>query len=189
MKNKQSNLLLCLEGLSSNDVRNMMNYMYNGELQICQDDLDRFINVAQRFKLEGLISDPDAVQEEEVNFKKSEHFDNKETNFQDDLGYRTKTKPEGHERLITKVSTDIYPANISEVDEQIEQNIVKNLDGSYSCKICGKTSGKNHKDNVKNHIETHLEGLSFNCTVCEKTFRSRGSLAKHKLRNHRNNLK
>ena len=26
MKNKQSNLLLCLEGLSSNDVRNMMDY-------------------------------------------------------------------------------------------------------------------------------------------------------------------
>ena len=69
--NKQSNLLLCLEGLSSLDVRNMMDYMYNGELQIFQDDLDRFLNVAQRFKLEGLINDPYANQEEEVDAKET----------------------------------------------------------------------------------------------------------------------
>ena len=51
-KNKHSHPLICLEGVSSNDVRNMMDYMYNGELQIFQDDLDRFLNVAQRLKLE-----------------------------------------------------------------------------------------------------------------------------------------
>ena len=51
-KNKHSHPLVCLEGLSSNDVRNMMDYMYNGELQIFQDDLDRFLNIAQRLKLQ-----------------------------------------------------------------------------------------------------------------------------------------
>ena len=183
MKNKQSNLLLCLEGLRSNDVRNMMDYMYNGEIQIFQDDLDRFLNVAQRFKLEGLISYPEAEQEEEVNVKESEHFDIKETNFQDNSSYRTKTKPKGHERMITKVNTDINPENISEIDEQIEQNIIKNSDGTYSCQFCGKYSGRKI-DHCRNHIETHLEGLSFNCPMCEKTFRSRPSLAKHKSRDH-----
>ena len=190
MKNKNSNLILCLEGLSCNDVRNMMDYMYNGELQIFQDDLDRFINIAQRFKLEGLITiDDDAAQEEEINVKETEHLNNEVTNFQDDytnLSYRTKTKTEGHERVITKVSTDINPDNISEVDEQIEQNIIKNLDGSYSCNICGKTSGK--ISHAKNHIETHLEGLSFNCPMCEKTFRSRNTLCWHKSTKHRNSF-
>ena len=189
MKNKQSNLLLCLEGLSSNDVRNMMDYMYNGEIQIFQDDLDRFLNVAQRLKLEGLISDPEAEQEEETNIKETENRNiNKETNFQDNSSYRTKTKAEAHERMITKVNTDINPENISEIDDQIEQNIIKNLDGTYSCQICGKNSGK-WKTHIRNHIETHLEGLSFNCPMCVKTFRSRPSLAMHKSRDHRNNLK
>ena len=66
-KNKHSHPLLCLEGLSSQDVRNVMDYIYNGELQIFQEDLDRFLNIAQRFKLEGLLTDPDADQEEEIN--------------------------------------------------------------------------------------------------------------------------
>ena len=79
MKNKHSHPLICLEGVSSNDVKNMMDYMYNGELQIFQDDLDRFLNVAQRFKLEGLITNDDADQEEELHVKESEHFNNKET--------------------------------------------------------------------------------------------------------------
>ena len=144
--------------------------------------MDRFLNVAQRFKLEGLINDPDADQEEEVNAKETKHFNNEETNFQDGFtnrSSRTKTKPEGHERVIAKASADINPANISEVDEQIKQNIIKNLDGTYSCRMCGKNSGRKI-DNCRNHIETHLEGLSFNCPMCEKTFRSRSSLANHK---------
>ena len=186
-KNKHSHPLVCLEGLSSNDVRNMMNYMYNGELQIFQEDLDRFLNIAQRFKLEGLITDPHAGQEEGVIVEKTEHFNTGGTNFQDDfkdLSHMTKSKPEAHERMITKVSTDINPANISEVDEQIKQNIIRNLDGTYSCQICGKNSGK-WQTHIKNHIETHLEGLSFNCPMCEKTFRSRNSLAFHKSTKHR----
>ena len=44
-KNKHSNPILCLEGVSSKDVRNVMDYMYNGEVQIYQEDLDRFLIV------------------------------------------------------------------------------------------------------------------------------------------------
>ena len=186
MKNKHSHPLICLEGVNSNDVRNMMDYIYNGELQIFQEDLDRFLNVAQRFKLEGLITAPEADQEEEENVEETEHFNNKETNVK--APYSTKTKPEAHERMIQKVTPDINPANISEVDEQIEQSMIKNLDGTYSCQICGKNSGRD-KSKSRNHIETHLEGLSFNCPMCEKSFRSRNTLASHKSRDHMKKLK
>ena len=189
MKNKHSHPLVCLEGLSSGDIRNMMDYMYDGELQIFQEDLDRFLNVAQRFKLEGLINDPDADQEEKVNVKETKHFNNKETNLLESFtkSYRTKTKPDGHGRVIAKASTYVKPDNISEVDEQIEQNIINNMDGTYSCSLCGKTSGK--KQHAQNHMETHLEGLSFPCPLCEKAYRSRNTLAMHKSTKHRNNLK
>ena len=55
--NKHSHPLMCLEGVSSSDVRNMMDYIYNGELQIFQEDLDRFLDVAQRLKIQGLLAD------------------------------------------------------------------------------------------------------------------------------------
>ena len=30
--------------------------MYNGEVQVFQDELDRFLSIAERFKLQGLIT-------------------------------------------------------------------------------------------------------------------------------------
>merc|ERR1740129_184829 len=51
----QSHALICLEGLTRSDLNNVLDYIYNGELQIYQHDLDRFLGIAERFKLQGLI--------------------------------------------------------------------------------------------------------------------------------------
>ena len=162
--------------------------MCNGEVQIFQEDLDRFLNVAQRLKLEGLLTEPDADQDqgEEASDKESEPFNNEEKIKGEWTRKSINKNPSEphHERVVAK-AIDINPDNISEINEQIEQNIVKNVDGSYSCKVCGHNSGK-ITTNVRNHIETHhLEGLCFNCPMCEKTFRSRHALAMHKRRNHK----
>ena len=65
-KNKHSHPLLCFVGVTSTDVRNMMDYIYNGELQIFQEDLDRFLKIAHRLKIEGLVTEPIDDQEAEV---------------------------------------------------------------------------------------------------------------------------
>ena len=51
----QKHPILCLEGMSSQDIEKVMDYIYNGELKIYQDDLDRFLDVGQRLGLEGLV--------------------------------------------------------------------------------------------------------------------------------------
>ena len=56
-RNKHANTLLCLEGLSQQDIGNVLDYMYNGEVHIFQEDLDRFLSIAQRLRLEGLLGD------------------------------------------------------------------------------------------------------------------------------------
>ena len=55
--NDDSKLVLCLEGVSKNDLNKCIDYMYYGEVQIYQNDLDRFLNAAQRFKIKGLLTD------------------------------------------------------------------------------------------------------------------------------------
>ena len=70
-----------------------------------------------------------------------------------------------------------------EVVEQIEENMHINADNKWECKVCNRCFAR--KDHLKQHIETHLEGLSFDCPMCESTFRSRSLLAKHKHRFHR----
>ena len=51
----QSHALICLEGLLQEDLNNILDYIYQGEVQIHQKDLERFLAIAQRIKLEGLI--------------------------------------------------------------------------------------------------------------------------------------
>ena len=53
---KNFNLALCLEGVSKQDLNNCLDYMYNGEVQIYQDELDRFLNIAKRFQIKGLLN-------------------------------------------------------------------------------------------------------------------------------------
>ena len=36
-------LMLCLEGVNISDLNNILEYIYNGKVQIYQDDLDRFL--------------------------------------------------------------------------------------------------------------------------------------------------
>ena len=42
-KNKHPNPLLCLEGISSEELNNILDYAYVGEVQIYQNDIDRFL--------------------------------------------------------------------------------------------------------------------------------------------------
>ena len=179
-KNKHSHPLLCLEGVSSKDVRNMMDYVYNGELQIYQEDLDRFLNVAQRLKIEGLMSDPDADKKEEgeVNVEtkqvKTEKAPSKKI-----PSYQTERQEKS---VIAKINT-AESESISEVSQQIEENIVRNADNMWECKVCCRSFAR--KDVLRQHIETHVEGGSYDCPMCEKTFRSRHSLKMHKIRTHK----
>ena len=76
-----------------------------------------------------------------------------------------------------------------DIDRQLDELIQK--EGSqYRCKPCGKMSSR--KYHAYEHAETHMEGLSFNCQMCDKTFRSRSSYRQHitqrcPLRNNDNN--
>ena len=53
--NKHQNPLICLEGISSKELQDILDYMYNGETNIFQECLDKFLSIAQRFKIMGLL--------------------------------------------------------------------------------------------------------------------------------------
>merc|ERR1712150_6294 len=64
-QNRHSNPLLCLDGVTSAELQFVLDYIYQGEVQIFQENLDRFLEVAQRFQLEGLMALPDSAKQEE----------------------------------------------------------------------------------------------------------------------------
>ena len=192
--NRHQNPLICLEGVSSLELRNILDYMYNGEANIFQENLDSFLSLAQRLKILGLLqNDRDDSQEdftadqvnksdqEETAEEYNDKFFNKKTNGSDCVKNK---KPKNVDKAISLINGDQQ-----EIDRKVDKHIETCSDGSLKCLLCGKQldNGKrsNGRQNMRSHVETHLEGISYQCQFCEMTFSSRNTHSKHKSRFHK----
>ena len=184
-KNSHTNPLIYLCGVDSQNLGFILDYIYQGEVQIYQEQLDPFLNIAQKLKIEGLItSNHDQLDETVVKADNVESEDSLNVS----LAENTFTKPapkmkkKAHDTQIVK-SVETFPvSDMSEVDQKIEE-LAERIDGVWTCKACGKTSQR--RRDLGWHIETHLENLSFPCQQCDKIFRSSNSLNFHNSRFHK----
>jgi len=188
--NKHSHPLIYLSGVNAENLGFILDYVYHGQVQIHHEKLNNFLEVAEKLKIEGLISDenggrvsikdqkdksPGLISEEkvEVVFRDQDDFD--------DILLPYDVSSEEHvnntkKEMITKFDFSTA-TNIEEIDQKIEE-LTDRVNGVWTCKACGKTS-KRRRD-LGWHIETHLDGLSFPCNDCDKTFRSRSALDNHR---------
>ena len=185
-KNTHTHPLIYLSGVDSKNLGLVLNYIYEGEVNIWQEQLDNFLNLAQKLKIEGLLSQLQSDSKEDDNFKDISSFTEESLIYPEVVKEKhakdafKKTENVKSRNEVAKINL-MVPTDTTEVDQKIEE-LTDRIDGVWTCKACGKTS--NRKGNLGWHIETHLEGLSFPCNGCDKTFRSRNSLDTHFSRFH-----
>ena len=75
-KNPHSHPLLYLSGVDATSLGFVLDYIYQGEVQLFQNQLDNFLDVAQKLKIEGLISTKEPKTEHNTHFanQKEESF-------------------------------------------------------------------------------------------------------------------
>ena len=177
-KSSHSNPLIYLPGIRSKELNYVMDYIYNGEVQLFQDDLDTFLDVAKKLKVDGLIGDDGQSSEHKENIQDitDESFILKEE-------YQTATKELQTTQIKPRRPPTSYTVSAQNNDakEAVDQLVIRNAD-NYECKSCGKIARKS--SDIRRHVEIHIEGLSFDCQICGNTFRSRMRLNDHKKRNH-----
>ena len=182
-QNNHQNPLLCLDGITFSDLNSVMDYIYHGEVNIYQEDLERFLKIAERLRLEGLIGGDD--------FKSIRQKDDTEQIYRD----TTQAKPEifddanQHETLVIPnqsnkiiINSEDF-INIEELDAKILEHIEKTVNGNWMCNICEKNM--RFKSHAKEHVEIHFDGLSFPCQQCSFVCRSRHALRIHTIRTHK----
>ena len=170
-RNKHAHPLIYMRGIKSEDLVAIINFLYCGEANVFQENLDSFLAIAEELQLKGLMgkSNADELGENETPKER-------------------KVKVHKNESKIPNCSTD----PTQELDNKTKSMMVKTSKKSvrgqpiYKCTLCWKEAPQT---NLMNHIEAnHLEGISVPCNLCEKTFRSRNALAKHNQRFHKRNF-
>ena len=191
-RNKHPHPLIYLRGIKARDLVAILDFLYRGEANVFQDDLDSFLAVAEELQLKGLMG---KTEDRIANFEEDEKtlpsYDSSEnipkTSSRRQLPSKeTHNSPEGNSALAIPTS---YSGNFDELEARVsslmEKSQNKTADGrqsAYRCTVCGK---EGHGINIKNHIEAnHLQGVVIPCNLCEKTFRSRKRVWDHKAKQH-----
>ena len=296
--NNASNLVLYLDSLDLAEVNLILDYIYQGEVNVCQEQLDRFIQIAEKFQLDGLLSPTKDQNSPHVSIVKTESVDNQrdlkisnvaslvekykenegfnqeetgtlvedkadpthtivgepsketETYFDkikterdsdlEDIDYEDSfiiqefkgVNQEETETLVedkddpthTNVRETPKETETRERDSDIEdidyedseddthdsinmtmnvksepivpkiecsnaefetkfQEMVVKQENFWSCTVCERTMKQ--RIDIKRHFENHLTGLSFDCTMCEKSFLTSQAHTAHRRKNHK----
>ena len=202
-RNKHSHPLIYMRGLKSKDLAAIVDFIYNGEANIFQEDLDSFLALADELKLKGLTGSRDeapntAESTETINATQIQTPQTKAPQIQKKIFPKTEeayTYPNTEEPKY-QPSKDIVPldsgkmiiavdSNSEDLQAKIESMMESTSDEDFKwrCTMCGKTTKK--RQEMTRHIESHIDGVTHPCNQCDKVSRSSNALIMHKSRTHR----
>ena len=211
-QNKHPHPLIFTTRTKSSDLSSILDFLYLGEANIPQIDLESFLALAEQLQLDGLMGPtPTSDNGVEQNVHQGVSSPKRSFELKEDARVSSPIKQISSDAMISEESRPIaemsadsiknpgnsvsmqnnfYGALDLEVQTMMEmtQNTIRNGQSktkrrSYSCKVCGK---EGYGSNIKKHIEAnHLKGLSVPCDLCEKRSKSIHGLGQHKVKYHR----
>ena len=186
-KSCHSNPLIYLTGMRFQDLEHILDYVYDGEVGVLQENLDGFMDIAQKLKIKGLM-----VKNEESNNPREHVYKSKE---------QVNAKNQINQEKILEPYTTLYTDNAAQEQqtslpkteaqdmiknpkmhekvENVENVLLKNGE-VWECTLCGKQS--QYKFNMRKHAEIHIGG-DFSCNECGKSFKTSAIFNNHKYRN------
>ena len=195
---KHPHPLIYLKGFQSKDFVSILDFLYFGEANVYQEDLDSFLAIAEEIELKGLTgqtTSPDLVKEQENPIQERNNEAKRSTTLQQmNQNPKLKVPNTSTEIAISRETSADFQALDEKVKSMMEkgQKMIpsgKHPNGTYKqeksriCKLCGK---EGHIAVIRNHIEhNHLEGICLLCGLCDMTFSSRPALSAHKNRSHK----
>ena len=191
-RKKHPHPIIYMRGIKYQGLVAIVDFLYHGEANVYQDDLDSFLSIAEEFQLKGLMGGTDDAKVRSETKQNEVITDDGRTKNEDPTySIPERYEPESNVVATKSENTVAIPNYLSEyLDKKVKsmmtksQNMLPNGNRKADvCKVCGK---EGYGSQIVKHIEAnHLEGLVIPCNYCEKTFRSRNALGQHKLTYHK----
>ena len=197
-KKKHPNPLIYFRGVKSEDLLGIVDFLYFGEANVQQKNLNSFFALAEEFQLKGLMeSHTEKEQDSKATFHQPEppkqiiSKDPELQNIEEGEGSYTvqKVEIEPHLEDIKALRDFSVDSDLQKLDKtiksmmEISDNIIGGSQGNRKkrrCKVCGK---EDKMTGMKAHIEAnHIIGVSHTCDNCGSVKSTRSALQLHKLR-------
>ena len=195
-----TNSILFLSGVNSVNLKFILDFMYYGEVNLFQEQLESFLESVGKLEVHGLVGnghgstessklEPD-ISNDYRHIKEENHDDQP---MEEDMNTTSGSAPvDTTKRQSTNVvrskSNDAARIDVGLMSsEQIKlkiEELYEKSDGVWRCLVCGYTTD-NCSGMIKRHIESHIDGLSYTCTLCNKEFKSKNGLSSHKSSFHK----
>ena len=211
-RNKHSHPMIYMRGLKARHLNDMMDFIYYGEANVGQEDIDVFLSLGEDLKLKGLSKSTGDSLNISLQDRENVESDQKKSFIKDETRELQPTSAANmrhmsqiQDQSFLPTTEDYYvdsdsdasknPKRTIEVDADIsiddlevkKRSLMVNIkegDFRWKCLVCGKMT-KESKNNMTRHIESHITGLSFPCDKCDKVSRSKQGLKMHVLNNHK----
>jgi len=203
-RNKHPHPLIYMRGLKSEDLVAIVDFLYFGEANVYQKNLDSFLAVAEELQLKDLMgSGAEKEVEENIKLQVPKKKIPKQNQPKKYLPQEAVSPEIGSDIFSQVAEAEFSPpqegtvavtdytvaADLQDLDNKIKSMMIfsENVDArnrkNRICKVCGK---EGQMINIINHIEAnHITGVSHTCNICGKTSRSRPALSMHKSTYHR----
>ena len=187
-----------MRGMNSDDLTAIVDFLYYGEANVYQENLENFLAIAEELQLKGLTGSKDQFgsnEAEQLKPKENVTANNwMPISRQQMNSEKAEAQSETTSNALVIPKTSILSPDVQELEETLKTMMETGekitQDGKKRrvkvCKVCGKES--RDAIDMKRHIESfHLKGVSIPCDLCNTILRSRTALRFHVSRNHKLN--
>ena len=184
MQNYHPKPMIFMRGTKSSHLKLLMNYIYQGEVEVVREDLEDFLKMAGYLKIKGLTTDKltnNSLENHQI-----------PNTFHDVTEQGKNVVTNGDEIHSEALVKHEVLSNSSFNGKNLDSKMHMKLNVEYACNICGKPS-LTHLGLLKHRNRYHsvkadrvISTGEFECKTCGRKSISKGGLQKHYLRHHLN---
>ena len=134
LENPHQPPLLFLKGIRHSDLLAIVQFIYLGQTEVAQDDLNHFMEAAKVLQVQGLNENDEPVPDFNDKEKEMKPYSNQEANFElDHVDYELENQASV---AVEEESSQVYFQQQDKYLETKKNYFDKNDDGKYSCDRC-----------------------------------------------------